>query len=107
MTQEFKKLDDNVIIRWRDGEKYFGWRKTALKAKIRTGEIPRPYPAGPDGRASFWYGWQVNRHNEKILANAEEWEAARKAKRSAQALEREARKREAKTKRGRNDKSLA
>ena len=90
---EFKKLDDNIIVRRRDGERFFGFKKTHLDKKIADGEIPRPFPLSPDGRAVAWFGWQINQCHDQVRANAEQWEQARAAKRHSAALDREAKKR--------------
>jgi predicted DNA-binding transcriptional regulator AlpA len=81
-TSERKPLPDNVIVRRKDGELYFGWKKTALDSKIASGEIPKPFPLSADGRACGWFGWQVNEYHAKIRANAEQWEETRAAKRA-------------------------
>jgi hypothetical protein len=36
------ELGPNQIIRKSEGAKYFGYRHTALDAKIAAGEIPKP-----------------------------------------------------------------
>jgi len=90
---EFPKLPDHIVIRRKDGEQYFGFKKTHLDQKIADGTVPKPFPLSADGRASGWYGWQINEHNDKIRANAGQWEETRAAKRRAAALDREAKKR--------------
>jgi predicted DNA-binding transcriptional regulator AlpA len=66
MASEPKELSSNEIVRWKDGPKYFGFKRTVLNAKIRSGEIPEPMPLSDTGRATGWLGrvileWQASR----------------------------------------------
>lgn len=65
--------DDGIhpdhIYRYADGPKYYGLGLSAIDAKIKTGEIPKPISLSDSGRAKGWLG-------KTIL----EWQAARQAK---------------------------
>jgi len=45
------KFDPLEIVRFIDGQKVFGLKASALKAKIEAGEIPAPIPLSDNGRA--------------------------------------------------------
>src|SRR5438552_3959662 len=103
MPEEFPKLPDNIIIRRKDGERFFGFKSTHLDKKIADGEIPRPFPLDAHGRACGWFGYMVNQYHAQLRANAEQWEETRAAKRHSAALSREAQKRNRRRVRGQDD----
>lgn len=54
MSKEPTELEMNWIIRWKDGPHYFGYKRSVLNAKIKSGEIPEPMQLSDNGRASGW-----------------------------------------------------
>jgi len=90
---DFPKLPDNIIVRRRDGEQYFGFKKTHLDQKIADGEIPKPIPLDAHGRACGWFGYMINEYHAQLRAHAKQWEETRAAKRRSAALDRESKKR--------------
>jgi hypothetical protein len=69
-------LPDNHIFRECDARNIFGYSTTVLKAKIKSGDIPKPKrSAPPPSKAMGWFGWQVNEHHKKIEAEQAAWEA--------------------------------
>lgn len=70
-------LDPNQIIRWSQGEKYFGFKHSQLAVKIEAGEIPRPFLLSENGRAVGWTGKQIIAHHRRRVALT----AAKKSKR--------------------------
>lgn len=66
-----RELHPNEIVRYKDGQKYFGYKKTHLPDKIRDGTVPAPFRLSSDGRAKGWTGQQIIDHQRKLLAAAE------------------------------------
>src|SRR5262249_40223572 len=94
IMSEFTKLDNNVVVRKSDAEKYFGLKSTAIDDAIASGFIPRPYPlGGGDSRAVVWFGHQINEFQQKVRENRDAWERERKEQRHREAVAREATKR--------------
>jgi hypothetical protein len=79
--QEKKELDPNEVVRQCDGEKWFGYKNTQIREKIKNGEIPEPFDLSDTGRAKAWYGWQIIQHQKERIAAA----AAKRAKFSKRA----------------------
>jgi hypothetical protein len=70
MNKQKQELDPNLVIRQCDGWRYFGYKGTQLKEKIRAGEIPEPFALSDSGRAKAWYGWQIIQHQKERIAAA-------------------------------------
>ena len=68
MSDEIKELDPNQIVRWSEGRKYFGYKHTQLDEKIKSGEIPAPFPLSNTGRAKGWTGRQIIEHQQRLRA---------------------------------------
>ena len=68
---EKKELSPNEVVRFCEGEKYFGYKPTALREKIEEGEIPAPIPLSDTGRALGWFGHQIIDHQKRRLAAAQ------------------------------------
>jgi predicted DNA-binding transcriptional regulator AlpA len=58
----------DVFYRWAEGPFYFGYQKSQLAEKIKSGEIPPPVKLSPTGRASGWFGRTIIEHQKKIEA---------------------------------------
>ena len=74
------KFDPLQIVRLVHGEKVFGYKPSALKAKIEAGEVPAPIPLSDSGRAMGWTGQMVMDHHAHMAALAEERRDAAKPK---------------------------
>jgi hypothetical protein len=66
-------LHPDWFYRMSDGPKFFGYRSSALAAKIESGEIPGPISLSDTGRAKGWFGriiiaWQQEREAAARLA---------------------------------------
>jgi predicted DNA-binding transcriptional regulator AlpA len=77
MTESFKGLEPDQLVRWIDGPKYFGLQKSQLDENIRKGLIPAPFPIVEGGRAKAWTGRQIREHHARRLR------AARRQRRAA------------------------
>ena len=62
---EFKGLEPDQLVRWIDGPKYFGLRKSQLDDNIRKGLIPTPFAIVEGGRAKAWTGRQILEHHAR------------------------------------------
>src|SRR6266446_3535873 len=72
-------LDPNRIYRECDSRELFGFGPTALKEKIRSGDIPAPkLLAAPPSRARGWWGWQINEWADRVEKAQAEWAASAK-----------------------------
>ena len=60
------ELDPHQIVRFQDGEKYFGYKPSHLRALIDQGEIPPPLELSDTGRALGWLGQQIIDHHKKL-----------------------------------------
>ena len=65
-------LDPNEIFRPKRAEKYFGFKHSQLDEKIKSGEIPAPFPLSESGRAVGWTGAQIIEHQRRRLAAAKQ-----------------------------------
>jgi predicted DNA-binding transcriptional regulator AlpA len=73
--QEKRKLAElhpSEIVRLRDGAKFFGFKHSQLDEKIKSGEIPAPFPLSESGRAVGWTGAQIIEHQRRRLAAAKQ-----------------------------------
>jgi predicted DNA-binding transcriptional regulator AlpA len=70
MSKKTDQLHPNEIVRFNQGPRYFGYKRTALDDKIKAGEIPLPFPLSDDGRAKGWTGQQILDHQAKRVAAA-------------------------------------
>lgn len=59
MNQKLDELDPYQIVRFYEGAKYFGYKHSQLPEKIKSGEIPAPFPLSDSGRAKGWTGRQI------------------------------------------------
>ena len=59
MSQKLEQLDPNQIVRVREGRKYFGYGHSQIDEKIKSGEVPAPFPLSDSGRAMGWTGRQI------------------------------------------------
>jgi predicted DNA-binding transcriptional regulator AlpA len=63
-------LDPNQIFRPKEAEKYFGYKRSQLNEKIKSGEIDPPIPLSDSGRAVGFTGRQIIEHHRRRLAAA-------------------------------------
>ncbi len=61
-------LDPNEIIRPSQARKYFGYGHSQLAEKIKSGEVPPPFPLSDSGRSVGWTGQQIIEHHRHRLA---------------------------------------
>jgi hypothetical protein len=65
-----KGLHPDEIIRWKDGPKYFGQRRSQLNENIRKGLIPAPFTLVEGGRGKGWTGQMILDHHQRRQAAA-------------------------------------
>jgi predicted DNA-binding transcriptional regulator AlpA len=70
MSEKIEELHPNQIVRMNEGPKFFGYKATQLPEKIKSGEIPAPFPLSDTGRAKGWTGRQIIEHQSRRLAAA-------------------------------------
>jgi predicted DNA-binding transcriptional regulator AlpA len=85
MAESLKGLEPDQLVRWIDGPKYFGLRKSQLDENIRKGLIPRPFPIVEGGRAKAWTGRQILEHQQQRQAAPPVQKRVLKRKQSATA----------------------
>ena len=73
------ELHPNQIIRISEGRKYFGYGHSQLEEKIKSGEIPAPFPLSDSGRAMGWTGRQIIEHQARRAAAAKRSDGDRAA----------------------------
>src|SRR3954451_14268027 len=54
------------------GDLIFGFAPEATKQKIRSGELPLPFPLSPSSRVQAWTGQQILEHRSRMQALAAE-----------------------------------
>lgn len=59
------RIHPNEIIRFKDGHRFFGYKKTQITEKIEEGEIPEPVLLSDTGRARGWFGQQILDYQQK------------------------------------------
>jgi predicted DNA-binding transcriptional regulator AlpA len=64
------------------GPQVFGYSKTQIEEKIRTGEIPEPIPLSANARARGWTGQQIIDWQNNLVALAPQRNAAAAAARA-------------------------
>ncbi len=62
-TREYDPLE---IVRYSKGPDVFGLKPSQLKAKIISGEIPRPIPLSENGTALGWTRQAIADHHAKM-----------------------------------------
>jgi predicted DNA-binding transcriptional regulator AlpA len=70
MKEIHEELHPNQIVRKREGAKYFGYKRSQLDEKIKSGEIPPTFPLSKSGRAQAWTGRQIIEYQRARLAAA-------------------------------------
>jgi predicted DNA-binding transcriptional regulator AlpA len=70
MTESLRGLDPDQLVRWTEGPKYFGLRKSQLDENIRKGLIPAPFAIVEGGRGKAWTGRQILEHHARRFAAA-------------------------------------
>ena len=75
MARASNDLHPDHFVRLADGPAFSGYRKTQLRKRIASGDIPPPVSLADDGKAMGWFGrtilaWQQGRE-EKAAAKRE------------------------------------
>jgi predicted DNA-binding transcriptional regulator AlpA len=61
-------LADDEIVRLCNAEKYFGVKRSRLREKIESGEVPRPFKIS--NRAVGWLGSQIHQYQRALREKA-------------------------------------
>jgi predicted DNA-binding transcriptional regulator AlpA len=67
-NETIKRLEPDEVVRWTNGPKYFGLKKSQQDEAVKRGEIPQPFKLTASGRATGWTGQQIIEHHRQRMA---------------------------------------
>ena len=67
---DMDSYDPDEVIRWREGPRYFGLKKSQLSDGINRGLIPAPFFLVEGGRAKGWTRRQIAEHHQPRQASS-------------------------------------
>jgi predicted DNA-binding transcriptional regulator AlpA len=61
---DLQDADPDQVVRWSEGPRYFGVKKSQLSDAINKGLIPTPFRLVEGGRAKGWTRRQIAEHHQ-------------------------------------------